>query len=131
MNSDKNAFLTFCKTISRLRAENGCPWDQKQTIRSLKKYLQEECDELLDAMDSDDPDHLCEEIGDVLFILVLLSEISSESGHFTLNDAITGIEQKMIRRHPHVFADAIASSDEELKAQWEKIKSQEKRKKTN
>lgn len=82
-------------------------------------------------MDTDNPDHLCEEIGDVLFLLVLLSEISSESGHFTINDAITGIEEKMIRRHPHVFADASVSSDEELKVQWEKIKSQEKSKKTN
>lgn len=131
MNSHTNIFLTFCKTISSLRAENGCPWDRKQTVRSLKKYVLEECAELIEAMDGDDSDHLCEEIGDVLFLLVLLSEISSESGHFTINDVITGIEDKMVRRHPHVFGKASVGSDEELKEQWEKIKSLEKGKKTN
>ncbi|MBU1140171.1 MAG: nucleotide pyrophosphohydrolase [Proteobacteria bacterium] len=131
MTSNKNIFLLFCKTISSLRAKNGCPWDQKQTVKSLKKYIQEECDELLEAMDGDDPAHLCEEIGDVLFLLVLLSEISSESGHFTIDEVITGIKDKMIRRHPHVFGDADVGSDEELREQWEKIKSQEKAQKTN
>lgn len=131
MISNNKIFLSFCETISTLRGEKGCPWDQKQTTKSLKKYIREECDELLDAIDGNDPDHLCEEIGDVLYLLVLLSEISSESTHFTIDDVITGIENKMIRRHPHVFGDVRTGSDEELKEQWEKIKSLESGKKTN
>ncbi len=131
MNSNNNIFLSFCETISTLRGENGCPWDQKQTTKSLKKYIREECDELLEAIDENNPDHLCEEIGDVLYLLVLLSEISSESTHFTIDDVITGIQNKMIRRHPHVFGDVRTGSDEELKEQWEKIKSLEPVKKTN
>ena len=86
---------------------------------------------LLEAMENDDPDHLCEEMGDMLFLLVLLSEISSEAGHFRIDDVITGINDKMIRRHPHVFSDVIVGSDKELKEQWEKIKSLEKGTKTN
>ena len=131
MNSDANIFFSFCSTISSLRGKNGCPWDRKQTTKSLIKYLREECDELQEAMDGDDPDHLCEEIGDVLYLLVLLSEISSEAGHFTIADVIAGIESKMIRRHPHVFGDVSIDSEEALKEQWEEIKLQEKCKKTN
>ncbi len=131
MNLDTNNFSLFCKTISRLRAKDGCPWDRKQDVKSLKKYVQEECDELLEAMEKDDPDHLCEEMGDMLFLLVLLSEISSEAGHFTVHDVITGINDKMIRRHPHVFSNVVVGSDKELKEQWEKIKSLENGKKTN
>ena len=83
-------------------------------------------------MDGNDQEHLCEEIGDVLFLLLLLSEISSEADHFCINDVINTINEKMIRRHPHVFGDTPAcSSEEELNKQWEKIKLQERRKKTN
>lgn len=82
-------------------------------------------------MEENDPVHLCEEIGDVLFLLVLLSEISSESDHFTIEDVLSGINDKMIRRHPHVFAGLVVETDEDLKKQWEKIKSDEKAKKTN
>ncbi len=80
-------------------------------------------------MNENDPSHLCEEIGDVLFHLILLSKISSESGHFNIEDVIKGINDKMIRRHPHVFADTPMGDEEELKKQWKKIKSLEKGKK--
>ncbi len=129
MKTEKNNFSSFCQVISRLRAENGCPWDRKQTVRSLRKYLKEECDELLEAMDGEDHGHICEETGDVLFLLVLLSEINSETGKFTIDEVIDGIRDKMIRRHPHVFGDADSTGENELKDQWEKIKSQEKEKK--
>ncbi len=129
MEPDNNTFFSFCNTISQLRSQNGCPWDQKQTCKSLRKYLREECEELIEAMGNNDPSHLCEELGDVLFHLILLSEISSESGHFTIEDVIRGINAKMIRRHPHVFADTPTGDEEELKKQWEKIKSLEKEKK--
>ncbi len=131
MKSKKNIFLLFCETITRLRSAEGCPWDQQQSILSLQKYIREECDELLEAMSGDDPGHLCEEIGDVLFLLLLLSEISAEAGHFTIEDVINGINEKMVGRHPHVFAGLPVGTEEELKTQWEKIKSQERRKKTN
>lgn len=80
-------------------------------------------------MNGNDPPHLCEEIGDVLFLLVLLAEINSESGNFTIEDVIHGINEKMIRRHPHVFAGAPTGDEEYLRKQWQKIKSLEKDKK--
>ena len=129
MRPNNNTFSSLCDTISQLRSRNGCPWDKKQTLQSLRKYLREECEELIEAMNENDPSHLCEEIGDVLFHLILLSEISSESGHFNIEDVIKGINNKMIRRHPHVFADTPMGDEEELKKQWEKIKSLEKEKK--
>jgi len=129
MNTCKNTFFSFCQTIAKLRSDDGCPWDRKQTTTSLKKYIAEECAELLEAIDENDPIHLCEEIGDVLFLLVLLSEIQSESAHFTIEDVISGINAKMIRRHPHVFAGTELKNEMDLNKQWEKIKSMEKKKK--
>lgn len=129
MNTTNPSLLNLCNTVSRLRFRNGCPWDQKQTIQSLIKYFKEESDELIEAMIEDDPKHLCEEIGDVLFHLVLMSEICSEAGHFSMEDVINGINDKMIRRHPHVFAGSPLGNEEELKIQWKKIKSLEKKKK--
>lgn len=129
MNEKEHIFFTFKKTIAALRSKNGCPWDKKQTLKSLSKYLHQECEELIEAMDSEDYDHICEEAGDLFFILTLLSEICSESDHFTMDDTILGINEKMIRRHPHVFGDVSISSDEELQEQWERIKSMEKSKK--
>ena len=129
MESHDNIFFSLCNTISQLRSRNGCPWDQKQTIESLRKYMKEESEELIEAMGENDPSHLCEEIGDVLFHLILLSEISKESGHFTIDDVVKGINDKMIRRHPHVFADTPIGDEADLKKQWEKIKLLEKKKK--
>lgn len=131
MNDDKAVFFDFIDTIATLRGENGCPWDKKQTLDSLKKYLLQECEELLEAIDNKDPDHICEETGDVYFILTLISQINTESGHFNIYDVINGINKKMIRRHPHVFSNMSTGSDEELRKQWEDIKSLEKKKKTN
>ena len=129
MQLQQNIFCDFCHTISQLRSEKGCLWDKKQTNLSLKKYLKEEYNELISAIDENDPSHLCEEIGDVLFLLVLLSQINSETNTFTIDDVIKGVNEKMIRRHPHVFAGGISGDEEFLKIQWQKIKSQEKEKK--
>lgn len=129
MKDNENFFSEFCQTISQLRAKNGCPWDQKQDVQSLKKYIREECKELLDAMEENSSSHLCEEIGDVLFLLVLLSEINAELGNFNIQDVVQEINEKMIRRHPHVFAGAPTGDEEYLRKQWKKIKSQEKEKK--
>jgi len=114
------------KIIRKLRAEDGCPWDKKQTPISIKKYLLEETVELAEAIDKGDSTHIREEIGDMFFILTILSEMFAEQGSFTLDDALESIIDKMIRRHPHVFEGHPTGTEEELKEQWEAIKRLEK-----
>ncbi len=129
MFKKNTTYISFFDTIKALRAQSGCPWDQKQTAQSLKKYIREETAELLEAIDENDPEHICEEAGDVLFLIALLAEIYSETNDFTLDDVFSTITRKMIRRHPHVFAGGSVGTEEELNAQWEKIKSAERSKK--
>ncbi len=112
--------------VAVLRGKNGCPWDIKQTPQTLKKYLLEETRELAEAIDEANPQHICEEIGDVYFILTLLTLLFEEENSFTTDDTWNGITQKMIRRHPHVFAGQRVHSEEELNTQWEQIKKEEK-----
>ena len=112
--------------VKTLRGSHGCPWDRKQTAQSLKKYLLEESAELAEAIESGDAEHICEETGDLYFILALLTTISEEQKHFSADDALKGICEKMIRRHPHVFEQHKDCSEEELRAQWERIKAEEK-----
>jgi len=95
----------------------------------MVKYLHSEFDELVEAIDKKDTENICEELGDLLFILVMISEINSERGNFTLDQVITGITEKLIRRHPHVFAGVEITDEDELKEQWQKIKAEEKSKK--
>lgn len=116
--------------MERLRSpEGGCPWDQKQTLQSLKLYLAEECAELMDAIDEDNSENICEEIGDVLMNLVFNCVIANEQGRFHFRDVLKGIIDKMIRRHPHVFGDTKVSSASDVVIAWEKIKKNEKLKK--
>ncbi|MDL2220330.1 nucleoside triphosphate pyrophosphohydrolase [Eubacteriales bacterium OttesenSCG-928-N14] len=110
----------------QLRAPGGCPWDRKQTHASLKPFLIEESCEVLSAIDEGDDYHLAEELGDVLLQVALHATIGSEHASFTILDATSGICQKMIRRHPHVFADVQADTPEEVLINWEQIKQQEK-----
>ena len=119
-------FRTFRKIIAALRGPGGCPWDQKQTHESLKKYLLEEAYEVLDAIDSKDDDHLTEELGDVLLQILLHAQIGEDEGMFTIDDVIRGVSEKMIRRHPHVFGDISAETAEEVVTNWEQIKKLEK-----
>ncbi|MBC8209336.1 MAG: nucleotide pyrophosphohydrolase [Desulfobulbaceae bacterium] len=123
-------FHELHKTIKTLRGPKGCPWDIKQTNDSLKKYLQEEMTETISAMDDSNYDNLCEELGDLLFLILLATEVNKENGHFGLADVITQITSKMIRRHPHVFGNISCDDETLLNKQWEAIKSQEKRGKT-
>ena len=111
MSHKNNLFITFCDTVSRLRAQNGCPWDKKQTSYSLKKYIREETDELLEAIDANDAEHICQEAGDILFLIALLAEIHKENNEFTMNEILSTITRKMNRRHPHVFGDARIGSE--------------------
>jgi len=89
--------------MTRLRAKDGCPWDSVQTHESMKKYLVEETAEVLEAIDNKDPDNLCEELGDLLFQIMIHAEIEKEQGQFSIDDVIDDICWKMIKRHPNVF----------------------------
>ncbi len=111
--------------IKALRGEKGCPWDKKQTPETLKKYLLEETYELLSAISDGHKEELKEEFGDLLFIVLFLLYIYQEKNIFTLKEVVYLTYQKMIRRHPHVFGEAIASSAEEVLSQWQKIKKEE------
>lgn len=114
--------------IKRLRSGEGCPWDRKQTPGSIKKYLLEETEELAEAIDKGDKQHILEEIGDLYFILILLTIMHEEQGKFNGCDVLDTITAKMIRRHPHVFAGLPTGSESELRRQWEEIKAAEKNK---
>lgn len=122
-------FLRLTETVKTLRGENGCPWDKRQTTNSLVKYLRSEFDELLLAIENEDTENLCEELGDLLFIIVMIAEIHSEGGKFSISQVLDGITEKLIRRHPHVFAGEQVSSEQELQEQWQRIKALEKSKK--
>ena len=110
----------------RLLGPGGCPWDQKQTHETLKRYLLEEANEALEAIDEGDADHLKEELGDVLMQILFHCMLADQRGDFDLNGVIAGITEKMIRRHPHVFGNEKADSPEEVAVLWQKIKEEEK-----
>ncbi|AJF06440.1 nucleoside triphosphate pyrophosphohydrolase [Geoalkalibacter subterraneus] len=112
--------------MKRLRAPDGCPWDREQTPQSLQPYLLEETHEVLEAIDRGHPDEICEELGDLLLQVVFITEIFSEQGEFSIDDVTHAITSKMIRRHPHVFEGISYESADDLKAQWEAIKREEK-----
>jgi tetrapyrrole methylase family protein/MazG family protein len=122
-----SAFETFQETIAHLRAPEGCPWDRKQTHLTLRKYLLEEAYETVHALDAQDADALREELGDLLLQIVLHAQIATEYGEFTMADIVAGIQDKMIRRHPHVFGDVKVSGAGEVVRNWEQIKAEEKK----
>ncbi len=122
---DQYSFADLVKIMRRLLSEDGCPWDRQQTLTSLKQYLVEETQEVLEAIDEGDPEHLQEELGDLLFQVVFQAAICERDGSFSIEDVITSISQKLVRRHPHVFGDEPAGSPEDLRHRWEEIKRQE------
>src|SRR5213082_2076214 len=97
-------FARLIDIMAMLRSASGCPWDREQTIDSLKPFVLEETYEVLEAIDRHDHAALCEELGDYLFEAVFLAQLESEAGHFTIADSLTSIADKLVRRHPHVFA---------------------------
>ncbi len=105
MPTDAHHFSLLLHTVRSLLGPDGCPWDQKQSTLSLKKYFIEEFAEIITAIDNNDPENLCEELGDMLFLVILMAEINKKNDTFTLQDVLRNINEKMIRRHPHVFAD--------------------------
>ena len=119
-------FHRLVQVISRLREPDGCPWDRKQTVESFRPYLIEELHELLEAIDLDDRQMIKEEMGDLLFQIIFLSNLYEEQQSFTLPAVLESITDKMIRRHPHVFGDTVAGSEQELRRNWNRIKKSEK-----
>jgi len=117
---------SFQDTIARLRAPGGCPWDRKQTHRSLRPNLLEETYEVLTAIDRDDMPALCEELGDLLLQIALHAQIAVEEGEFSLADVVAGIDAKIKRRHPHVFGDVRVNGVAEVMHNWEEIKREER-----
>lgn len=115
------------ETVKRLRGPEGCPWDKQQTHKSLCSHLIEECAELLDTIDRDDRVHMKEELGDLLLHIFLHAQMEEEVGHFGIEEVARDINEKLIRRHPHVFGSAKVNNEDELWEQWEKIKSSEKK----
>ncbi len=127
MKKDSDLLLrSLIDTVKELRGEKGCPWDKKQTPATLTKYISEETNELLAAIASGNRKHICEESGDVLYLLVFLAQMYSEEKAYSFEDVIRSITEKLIRRHPHVFADARVLNEDELRQQWEAIKADEK-----
>jgi MazG family protein len=119
-------FDALVEIMDRLRDPGGCPWDREQTYASLRGFLLEEAYEVAEAIDDGDPEHLREELGDLLFQVVFLSKLAKEEGRFDAADVIEGIATKMIRRHPHVFAEDSAEDAAEVLRKWEEIKKREK-----
>ena len=124
------SFNKLRETVRRLRAEDGCPWDREQSHESLKPEVIEEAAEVICGINvyeqTGNYENLKEELGDLLLQIVMHAQIAEEEGIFTLDDVISGITEKMVRRHPHVFGNKKVSGSEEVLANWEEIKRKEK-----
>lgn len=120
-------FEDLKEIVVRLRGRDGCPWDRVQTHESLRNCMIEEAYETVEAINEKDEENLCEELGDVLFQVLLHSEIAKEQGEFTLEDVINGIAEKMVRRHPHVFGKNGTEDVNGSYLKWEEIKRLEKK----
>lgn len=129
MTDNNHKLQQLLDTVCTLRGENGCPWDKKQTPSSLLKYLRSETSELIDAISNNDTANTCEELGDVFYVLVMITLYNQERGNFHLSDVLSQINEKLVRRHPHVFAGTSYKDESDLERQWEQIKSEEKQKK--
>lgn len=122
-------FEELVEVMHRLRGEGGCPWDREQTRESLKPFLIEEAYEVLEALDEGDVERYKEELGDLLLQAVFHAQIARERGEFTIEDVLRTLVEKLVRRHPHVFGEAKASSAREVLHNWELMKRDERREK--
>ncbi len=120
-----DSFDALVDIIARLRGPGGCPWDREQTHLSVKNNLLEETYEVIEAIDAQDMDGLCEELGDLLMQVLFHAQLADESGSFAIDDVIGGISSKLVRRHPHVFGDADAKDAGEVLVRWNAIKAAE------
>ena len=119
-------FRRLCEVVARLRAPDGCPWDRQQTMKTIKPYTLEETYELLEAIDADDNEAICEELGDVLLQVILDSQIAADENRFQLTEVVRRIADKMINRHPHVFGNSEAKTTDDVRRNWYAIKQLEK-----
>jgi MazG family protein len=126
LSGDRPTLAPLVNLIKRLRREDGCPWDRRQTARSMAVYLVEEVFELVDAIEAKEDRLVCEEAGDVLFQLLFIIELHREQNRFSLQEVVDRIHQKMVRRHPHVFGAKTVDSSEAVRQQWHEIKKREK-----
>ena len=117
----------LCQTIARLRAPGGCPWDIEQTHQSLTRCLVDEVSELLETIDCLDMPHMREELGDVLIQVIFHARIAEENHCFNFDDVVREVNEKLIRRHPHVFGNSKADNTEQVLRQWDQIKAMEKK----
>lgn len=120
------AIGSLLDVMARLRAPGGCPWDREQTPSSLRRYVLEEAYETVDAIESGDQSHIVEELGDLLLQVVFQAQMASESGDFTMKTVADAIVDKLVRRHPHVFGDAVARTAREVAANWQRAKDGER-----
>jgi tetrapyrrole methylase family protein/MazG family protein len=118
----RSMFEELYSIVKRLRAPDGCPWDKKQTARSLKSFLLEEIYECFEAIDDNDTDHLKEELGDVFMLTTMITYIMEQKGTFSVEEVLEEVNTKLVRRHPHVFGDAKIATSEEVVRQWQTIK---------
>ena len=119
-------FERLVAIMARLRAPGGCPWDREQSYDSIKPYTIEETYEVLDAIDQRDYAGLCEELGDFMLQAVFYAQMAAEEGRFSIADSLDAINEKLVRRHPHVFAEGDAKTSEQVLTRWEEIKAGEK-----
>jgi len=120
-------FHRLVEIMAQLRGPEGCPWDRQQTFQTIKSYLLEETYEVLEAVDRQDWRALAEELGDLLLQVVFLAQMGAEQGFFTIADVLEAINEKLVRRHPHVFGGGEARTPEEVKRRWDQIKTEERR----
>lgn len=121
-------FKKLVEIMARLRSPSGCPWDRKQTFKTLRQYVIEEAYEVVDAIDTKDYKKIADELGDLLMQVVFLSQLAKEIKKFDINDVINAISEKMLRRHPHVFGNETAKTPEDVLKKWGRIKKAEGRK---
>ena len=122
-----DAFDALTETIWRLRQPDGCPWDREQTHASIAKNMVEEAYEAVDCIEEEDDAHLCEELGDVLMQVMLHAQIAADEGAFTIDDVVRGLDEKLVRRHPHVFGEHAGAQDaDEVLGIWDEVKLAEK-----
>ncbi len=126
MKSGEASFFKFLDIIKTLRGPQGCPWDKAQTSLSLSGHLIEEVYELIEAITSDDKQHIREELGDVFLLIGLLCSVYSEKGDFAMEDVIDSLNEKLVRRHSHVFGDIKVNNSDEALQNWERMKKTEK-----
>lgn len=125
----RRSFQRAVDIVATLRSPGGCPWDQEQTHASIRNNLIEETYEVIETIDNDDPDAMCEELGDLLLQVLMHARMEEEAGMFSVRDVIQGLNDKLVRRHPHVFGDRAAANAEEALGRWEAIKKEEKQRK--